>query len=51
MKYKEIENEFMRQIQKHIIIDSGDGSFKSFPVHESNSKYIAFLSQLEQENN
>jgi hypothetical protein len=33
--------------QKHIIIDNGDGSFKSFPCDESNPEYIAFLAQLE----
>jgi hypothetical protein len=49
MKYKEIETEFMGVTQKHIIIDNGDGSFKSFPADESNSEYVAFLEQLEAE--
>jgi hypothetical protein len=49
MKYKEIEIEFMGVIQKHIIIDNGDGSFKSFPVDEENPEYVAFLAQLEVE--
>ena len=49
MKYEEIETEFMGQTQKHIIIDNGDGSLKSFPADELNPEYIAFLAQLEAE--
>jgi len=49
MEYKEIEIESMGVTQKHIIIDNGDGSFKSFPADESNPEYIAFLAQLEAE--
>jgi hypothetical protein len=49
MNYKEIETEFMGQTQKHIIIDNGDGSFKSFPADESNPEYIAFLAALKEE--
>ena len=47
MNYKEIETESFGTTQKHIIIDNGDGSFKSFPADESNPEYIAFLEQLE----
>jgi hypothetical protein len=47
MKYEEIEVESMGQTQKHIIIDNGDGSFKSFPADESNPEYVAFLEALE----
>ena len=43
MNYKEIEIEFPNGPQKHIIIDNGDGSFKSFPADESNPEYVAFL--------
>jgi hypothetical protein len=43
MNYKEIEIESFDVIQKHIIIDNGDGSFKSFPADESNPEYVAFL--------
>jgi len=50
MKYEEIEIQSAGGPQKHIIIDNGDGSFKSFPADESNPEYIAFLAQLEQEN-
>jgi hypothetical protein len=48
MKYQEITD---RAGNKHIIIDNGDGSFKSFPADESNPEYIVFLAQLEAENN
>jgi hypothetical protein len=44
MIYKEITIEGpMGETQKHIIIDNGDGSFKSFPADESNPEYVAFL--------
>jgi hypothetical protein len=43
MNYKEIEVESLSGTQKHIIIDNGDGSFKSFPAEESNPEYVAFL--------
>ena len=51
MNYEEIETEFMGITQNHILIDNGDGSFKSFPADETNPEYIAFLAQLEAENN
>lgn len=31
--------------QKHIIIDLGDGAFKSFPADENNPEYIAWLNR------
>jgi hypothetical protein len=44
MNYEEIEVETSRgQIAKHIVIDNGDGSFKSFPADKSNPEYAAFL--------
>jgi hypothetical protein len=49
MKYKEITYEGFEGTQKHIIIDNGDGSFKSFPADESNPEYIAFLEALDKE--
>ena len=49
MKYEEIEIEVMGSIQKHIVIDNGDGSFKSFPANESNPEYVAFLEALDAE--
>jgi hypothetical protein len=51
MNYEEIETEYMGITQKHIVINNGDGSFKSFPADEANPEYIAFLAQLEQETN
>jgi hypothetical protein len=49
MKYEEIETELMGVTQKHILIDNGDGSYKSFPANESNPEYIAFLEALDKE--
>jgi hypothetical protein len=44
MNYKEIETEnFDGTKSKHIIIDNGDGSFKSFPANLDNPEYVAFL--------
>jgi hypothetical protein len=47
MKYEEIQIQSLSGLTKHIMIDNGDGSFKSFPADESNPEYIAFLAQLE----
>jgi hypothetical protein len=49
MKYEEIEVQCFGLVEKHVIIDNGDGSFKSFPMNEDNPEYIAFLAQLEKE--
>jgi hypothetical protein len=50
MNYVEIETtNFEGNAQKHIIIDNGDDSFKSFPADESNTEYIAFLEALDKE--
>lgn len=49
MNYEEIEIESLSGTQKHIIIDNGDGSFKSFPADESNPEYVTFLQALEDE--
>ena len=49
MNYKEIQIESMGITQKHIIIDNGDNSFKSFPADENNPEYIAFLEALDKE--
>jgi hypothetical protein len=49
MEYIEFESESMGQTQKHILIHNEDGSFKSFPVDESNPEYTAFLEQFEDE--
>lgn len=47
MNYEEIEVAGIDgTTQKHIIIDLGDGAFKSFPADESNPEYAAFLESL-----
>jgi len=47
MQYDEIEsNNSDGTTQKHIIIDNGDGSFKSFPADPANPEYAAFLKSL-----
>jgi hypothetical protein len=40
MNYEEITD---NDGNKHIIIDLGDGSFKSFPADENNPEYMAWL--------
>ena len=50
MNYEEIEIESYGMTQKHIIVDNGDGSFKSFPADESNPEYVKFLAALEENN-
>jgi hypothetical protein len=49
IQYKEFESESMGETQKHIIVDNGDGSFKSFPANLDNPEYQAYLAQLEEE--
>lgn len=46
IKYEEIEVESMGETQKHIIVDLGDGAFKSFPADENNPEYVAFQNAL-----
>ena len=43
MGYQEIEIEISSGKEKHIIIDLGNGSFKSFPADENNPEYMAWL--------
>jgi len=43
MNYREIELQEISGIQKHIIIDNGNGTFKSFPADPNNPEYVAFL--------
>jgi hypothetical protein len=47
MNYEEITIETKDGFRNHIIIDNGDGSFKSFPADESNPEYVRFLEALE----
>jgi len=34
------------EILENIVIDLGDGSFKSFPADPANPEYVAFLESL-----
>ena len=49
MKYEQVEITEDGVAYSHIVIDNGDGSFKSFPANEENPEYIAFLAQIEAE--
>jgi hypothetical protein len=47
MNYEEIEVLGINgTTQKHIIIDLGDGNYKSFPADPANPEYAAFLESL-----
>lgn len=47
MNYEEIEVASLDgTTQKHIIINLGDGAFKSFPADPANPEYAAFLESL-----
>jgi len=50
MNYEEIEIDSMGGPRKHIILDLGDGAYKSFPADENNPEYVAFLKSLETDN-
>jgi hypothetical protein len=50
MKYEEIIIQSYDVEEKHIVIDNGDGSFKSFPADNFNPEFISFLRQLEKTN-
>lgn len=45
MTFEEIEvtNPIDGSVQKHIILDLGNGAFKSFPAIEGNPEYDAWL--------
>jgi hypothetical protein len=48
MIYEEIlvDDQMTGKTTKHIIIDNGDNSFKSFPADPANPEYAAFLESL-----
>ena len=47
MNYQEIEIENpITGLEKHILIDLGEGAFKSFPADPANPEYAAFLESL-----
>ena len=45
MKYQTVTTESFGIEQSHIIIEREDGSFESFPVDETNPRYIQFLEE------
>ena len=49
MNYSEFEtiNGLDNTTQKHILIDNGDGTYKSFPADPANPEYAAFLKALD----
>ena len=49
INYEEIEVETASGIEKHIVIDNGDGSFKTFAANEDNPEYVSFLEALEED--
>jgi hypothetical protein len=49
MNYQELEIKSVNGNEKHIIIDNGDGSFKSFPADLENPEYVKFLEALDKE--
>ena len=42
MTYEEIEITTLTGVEKHIILDLGDGAFKSFPADPANPEYVAW---------
>lgn len=46
MNYEEIEIESMGVAQTHIVLNLGDGNFKSFPADPANPEYALFLESL-----
>ena len=48
MSFEEIEIETINGKEKHIIVDLGDGAFKSFPADDNNPEYVAFLAALKE---
>ena len=47
MNYQEVKIETPEGIETVIVIDNGDGSFKSFPADPENPEYVRFLEALE----
>ena len=47
--YEIITVETMGGSQDHVILDLGEGNFKSFPVDETNPEYAAFKAALDKD--
>lgn len=45
MDYEIVTVESFGAAQEHVIISREDGSFESFPVDETNPRYIQFLEE------
>ena len=45
MNYKIITVESIDEIFEHVVIEHEDSSFESFPVDETNPRYIQFLEE------
>jgi hypothetical protein len=45
MKYETITIESIGKSQDYIIIDKGNDEFESFPVDETNPRYIQFVEE------
>lgn len=48
MNYEIISIETPESVREHVIIAREDGSFESFPVDETNPRYIQFLEETKQ---
>ena len=46
MNYEIITTEFIDETFEHVIITREDGSFESFPVDETNPRYVQFLKEI-----
>lgn len=46
MKYKIIDSQSPSGLSQHVLIEREDGSFKSFPVDETNPEYLLFLEEI-----
>ncbi len=45
MNYQIIQTTSFGQVQLHVIIDRGDGSFESFPMDDGNPRYQQWLAE------
>lgn len=45
MDYEIITVETLAGLQEHVVVTRKDGSFESFPVDETNPRYIQFLEE------
>jgi hypothetical protein len=48
MNYKIIKQEFMGNVSESVLLEIGDSEFESFPVDETNPRYVQFMAELEE---